>query len=582
MKYCLVLISIIALTHLTTSFSFSVTGKVRLDALYSHSRLKFIVLENAEKREAQDMIVKKDIDQEIGKEKNTKGIDTEVTSYARDIVEKKKYDLEKKTKIDGRATDKLRNTKSINTKAASNTGDIDGKKKQPLEKKTKIGREIREVSNAKDIDGRENHALKKKTKIEVDPEIPEVSNAGDIDTKVENKITAEEIVMKVEKVFINGENYIQFCFSEIYKDKLEKFFLADDGFMTFSMCNRTKETLCNNTVKECYLINSGSTAIIKLTFEHEVSTTELVLSNDIRTNFIKNSWDKLVKSEYGGNSKLYNQKVLFLCLKLYYSDNSIPLIEMINTSFGEAWNKFVNVLPRIFELEIPLKKTYTEELVISNQITIFLNVLKEELFMIYQDFLNEKDTDCIGGSTPVDKAVAYVRENRGTLQKTEIENSKGPDQLAGLFKEKIRLSLNLIKDYEKKVQIKGTNIKMMILLKLFWNDFQVFVPRETYNNFPFDYLMESIFASFFTKSILCHNESINALSVLERRPVKLWVYATTRAPQQREYEGEIYYLAHIKEYVKKLEVYMIKTLDEPLGELMQFFIENLKKNKNII
>jgi hypothetical protein len=601
MKYCLVLISIIALTHLTTSFSFSVTGEVRLEAMYSHSRLNFIVLGNAEKREAQDVIVMRDIDQES---EEHQGVDTEAASNAGAINGKKKLALEKKAKIDGPEISKERKTKGIDSKAvtnagdiagktkhssgnnakigreirkANNAGDIDGKKKHALKEKTKkdFGPEMREASNSGDIDGKKKHALKVKANKEFGPEIREASNAGDIDTIVENKITAEEIVMEVEKVSENGENYIQFCFSDIYKDELNKFFMADDGFMTFGICNRTKENLCNNTVKECYLINSGSSAIIKLTFEHKVSTTELALSNDTRTNFILKSWDKLVKLEYGGNGKLYNQKVLFLCLKLYYSDNPIPLIESIDTSFGEAWNKFVNVLPRIFELKIPQKDTINEELVISHQITIFLTVLKEELFMIFQDFLNVEHTDYTGGFSPIYDALAYVRESGGILQKTEIDNPKNSDKLAELFRQKIHLSIELIKDYE--VPVQGTNIKMMILLRLFWNDFQVFVPRKTYHEFPFDYLMESIFASFFTKSILCHNESIDALSVLKRRPIKLWVYATTKAPQTG-YKGEIYHLAHIEEYLKKLDLYMIKTLDEPLKELMQSFKENLRKN----
>jgi hypothetical protein len=336
--------------------------------------------------------------------------------------------------------------------------------------------------------------------------------------------------------------------------------------------------ICDDTINVCHLVNSSSGAILKLTFNHEGSTAGLVLNNDTRAIFIKQSWKTLEENERYGDYKFIKRKVLFLCLKLYYSGKPMELIREIDTVLEKSWNNYIYELPEIFGHDVPQEDpNIDEKLVIRGKhITDFLTVLREELFSMYQGFLEKEPTDYIGQFTTIDDALAYVR-NYPEIQKIDREiNEYGSSnkELTSNFREKISKSVSLVEGYKVPKEEEGTNIKMMILLKLFWHDCQAFIPRV---DFPFNYLMESIFASFFTKSILCHEESLDALTVLKRKiPIKLWVNPTKNAPQ-RGYEKEVYYLAHIEEYVRKVEVYMKKSLYDPLVELTKPFIPVEKK-----
>jgi hypothetical protein len=143
-----------------------------------------------------------------------------------------------------------------------------------------------------------------------------------------------------------------------------------------------------------------------------------------------------------------------------------------------------------------------------------------------------------------------------------------------LIKEKIKLSVALIENQHKG----DPSIKMKILLKLFWHDCQNFIPKYEHLEFPYENFIESIFASFFTKSILCHEESLAALNILKERSVELKVDMKEQAPQEG-YEKELYYLAHIKQYVIKFREYEKKSLEEPLKKLVVAFQNSVKKKK---
>jgi hypothetical protein len=77
MKYYLILISIIVLTTVTTPFSLSVTG-VRLEAMYSHSKLNTIVLGDAI-RDTEDInAANEKINMNVGNVMQTEEMDTKV------------------------------------------------------------------------------------------------------------------------------------------------------------------------------------------------------------------------------------------------------------------------------------------------------------------------------------------------------------------------------------------------------------------------------------------------------------------------------------------------------------------------
>jgi hypothetical protein len=392
-----------------------------------------------------------------------------------------------------------------------------------------------------------------------------------------------DVNVEVKSGYSGPADQLKFCFLNNHEDLRKYFSALNYGASEF--CMTTNKNLCNESATDCYFVNStGVTMRLTHTIANIFDKDEFKIDDETRKAFIRS---RILRESYHFLPYLYDQKIIFLCLKRYFSRIDSKDIEdnigRVDTHFIMNSDNYINDLETIFGAEMELGKDNNDKNLDAQKelITIFLTVLKEKLNESFEISFNQQLTQYLGPSDLIDKAISAVMEDSKVKNTTEeinkvrkIFNESNKQLYTALVRVKIQELISLVENYKVDREQTNTNIKAIILLKLFYKEYiKNYVPRGTFLG---NFITMPLFASFFTKSVLCQIDSLNAFNILKGRSTKLEINQVTDHILCPGHEMELNQLSQF-DYGEKIKKYLKSTLDSPLEQLSVILKRKLKK-----